>query len=105
MGKPHIICIQETWLKPQLDFINQGYTAISHDRKVRQGGGVVTFVQNGMKYKVDMVGQDHESIVVFFYPSNSLSSQDLDVVSEQYSVVILIHLMCYGKYKGKWPGY
>lgn len=33
--RPHIICIQETWLKPQLDFINfiiQGYTAIRNNR-------------------------------------------------------------------------
>lgn len=44
-NKPHIICIQETWLKPQLDFVIQGYTAFRNDRKQGQGGGVATVVQ------------------------------------------------------------
>lgn len=34
-NKPHIICIQETWLKPQLDFVIQGYTAFRNDREER----------------------------------------------------------------------
>lgn len=50
--------IQETWLKPQLDFIIQGYTAIRNDRKDRQGGGVATFVQDGLRYKVENMGQE-----------------------------------------------
>lgn len=53
-------------------------------------------MQDGRRYKVDRVGQDHESIVVkirrgcgqvsvvyFNKPSNRLSSQDLDVACEQ----------------------
>ena len=45
--KPSIICIQETWLKAQWDFIKQGYTAIRNDRKMGKGGGVAIFVRNG----------------------------------------------------------
>ena len=30
--KPNIICIQETWLKPSLEFIIHGYTAVRKDR-------------------------------------------------------------------------
>ncbi|XP_059411379.1 uncharacterized protein LOC132144830 [Carassius carassius] len=94
--RPHIICIQETWLKPQLDFIIQGYTAIRNDRKDRQGGGVATFVQDGLRYKVENMGQEYESVVVkiwigndqvsvvnFYNPSKRLSIEDLGAVSGQ----------------------
>lgn len=44
--KPHLICIQEIWFKPQLDFIIQVFTAIrNHSNKI-QGGGVPTFLQD-----------------------------------------------------------
>lgn len=33
--KPEIICIQESWLKPNLDFVLDGYVAIRQiDKKV-----------------------------------------------------------------------
>ena len=38
--RPNVLCIQETWLKPELDFIIKGYTAIRRDRKSGRGGGV-----------------------------------------------------------------
>lgn len=31
--KPHVICIQETWLKSHLDFVIQGYISIRRDRQ------------------------------------------------------------------------
>ena len=34
--KPNVICIQETWLKPQLDFIIKGYAAVRRDRESRR---------------------------------------------------------------------
>ena len=43
--KPNIICIQETWLRAQWDFIIQGYTAIRNDRMMGKGGGVAIFVR------------------------------------------------------------
>jgi exonuclease III len=61
--KPHIICIQETWLKPQLDFIIKGYNVIRNDREYGRGGGIATFIQNGMKYKVVQINTDYESII------------------------------------------
>ncbi len=42
-NKPHVICIQETWLKPQWDFVIYGYKEIRNDRKDRSGGGVAIF--------------------------------------------------------------
>lgn len=62
--KPDVICIQETWLKPQLDFIIKGYNAVRRDRESGRGGGVVTFIQNGMSYKVMRISTEHESITV-----------------------------------------
>lgn len=37
--KPDLLCIQESWLKPNLDFIIKGYVAIRRDRKEGVGGG------------------------------------------------------------------
>lgn len=48
--KPNIICIQETWLKPTLDFIIYGYTVVRKDRDTT-GGGVATFIQQGINYR------------------------------------------------------
>ncbi len=62
--KPNVICIQETWLKARLDFIIKGYTAVRGDRESGKGGGVATFLQNGMSYRVIQVNTHHESIVV-----------------------------------------
>lgn len=46
----HIICIQETWLKPTLDFVLPGYVSIRKDRSDRQGGGFVIFIKAGLEY-------------------------------------------------------
>ncbi len=37
--KPDIICVQESWLKPNLDFIIYGYVAIRQNRVNGGGGG------------------------------------------------------------------
>ena len=39
--KPDIICVQETWLKPCLDFVVPGYESLREDRQSRSGGGGV----------------------------------------------------------------
>lgn len=43
--KPNIICVQETWLKPKLNFVLQGYNIVREDRKSGNGGGVATFIK------------------------------------------------------------
>lgn len=35
--KPDVICIQESWLKPHLDFVIHGYTIIRRDRNSGEG--------------------------------------------------------------------
>lgn len=59
-SSPDIICIQETWLKPQLIFTLQGYTIIWNDRKQGNGGGIATFIKQGIGFRniVRDVGQE-----------------------------------------------
>lgn len=64
VDKPQIICVQETWLKPQLDFVIPGYVSVRKDRVERQGGGVATFVQSSLSFKIERVGQGDESITL-----------------------------------------
>lgn len=68
--KPNLLCIQETWFKPQLDFIIQGYTEIRNERKERQGRRVDTFGQDGLRYKVEGIGKNPESVVVKIWIGN-----------------------------------
>lgn len=62
--KPNVICVQETWLRPHLDFILHGYVAIRRDRESGNGGGVVMFVQQGIGYRVINISKDSEAIVI-----------------------------------------
>ena len=50
--KPEIICVQETWLKPALDFVIRGYSSIRRDRAEGNGGGWIIFVKQGTQYRV-----------------------------------------------------
>ncbi len=62
--KPDIICIQETWLKPNLDFIMYGYSVIRKDRDLGKGGGCATFIKQGIPYRQLGMGDDQECIMV-----------------------------------------
>ena len=63
-NKPDIICIQETWLKPHLDFIIYGYVCVRRDRVVEVGGGCATFIKEGLPYRALGKGQVDEYVVV-----------------------------------------
>ncbi len=63
-NKPDIICIQETWLKPQLNFVLQGYVVIQKDRKQGNGGGVATFIKQGVGYRNVEESVDKEVVVM-----------------------------------------
>lgn len=47
-----------------MDFIIKGYIAVRRDRESGRGGGVATFIQNGMRYKIIQVNTDHQAIVI-----------------------------------------
>lgn len=87
---PQVICIQETWLKPHFKFVLQGYIAVRRDRKVGNGGGVVTFIKNDVAYKQVNVKEECESVIVevwsgsqkiriiiFYNPCKRLNSETL----------------------------
>lgn len=93
--KAHVICVQDTWLKPQLDFVISGYTAIRNDREISKGGGVATFIRNGIRYNLINKGKEHESIIIkvwtgrnsimivnFYYPCDRLSIDIVNAVCE-----------------------
>jgi len=65
--KPSIICVQESWLKPNLQFTLPGYKSIRKDRVGKQGGGVVTFIKEGTVYRELCEVIDMECVVVEIY--------------------------------------
>ena len=62
--KPDILCLQESWLKPNLDLIIKGYVSVRRDREEGTGGGCVTFVKEGIPYRVIDIGVEMESIII-----------------------------------------
>ena len=62
--KPHIICIQETWLKQNSKFTIAGYNIESKCREKGQGGGVATFIRQGIQYGRKAIHDDVEAVVI-----------------------------------------
>ncbi len=58
------MCIQQTWLKPNLDFVVHGYSGLRKDRIDGGGGGCATFIKLGLPYRLIEMGVDQEYIVV-----------------------------------------
>lgn len=86
VNKPDVICVQETWLKPQLNFVLQGYVLIQKDGKQANGGGVATFIKQGVGYRnvdLEVVEMDvwegsHSIRVINFYnPRENLRKEKL----------------------------
>lgn len=62
--KPGVICIQETWLIPKLDFSIKGYSSVRRDRENGRGGGIVTLVQKGIQFREIKRGKELEYLVL-----------------------------------------
>ena len=63
--KPHLICVQETWLQPQLEFRFPGYSVERRDRPDGRGGGVAILISESISYSVlDFGGVDAEALGV-----------------------------------------
>lgn len=41
-------------MKPQLNCVIKGYTTVRRDRESGKAGGVTTFIQKGMRIRLDM---------------------------------------------------
>ena len=62
---PDVICVQESWLKPHLDFVIPGFSSIRYDRVSNQnGGGCVTFLKDGLAYRVVPSPEDKEYVTI-----------------------------------------
>lgn len=92
----HVICVQETWLKPTLDFVLPGFVSVRKDRSDRQGGGCATFIKAGIEYRVVPIESTLELIVTeiwsvtgrisllnFYNPCLCLSAAELEDVMRQ----------------------
>lgn len=94
--KPEIISIQETWLKPCLDFVIPGYECLREDRQDRAGGGCAMFIKSGIQYRrVEVVSaiecviaevwcsKGRISLVNTYNPCQRLSVADLDQIMDK----------------------
>lgn len=62
--RPDVMCIQETWLRPHLDFVISGYSSVRCDRIGKQGGGCITFIKDTLAYRKITVPNKYECIVI-----------------------------------------
>lgn len=111
--KPKVICLKETWLKPHLDFKIQGYERVRKDRKIGTGGGVVTFIEQSLRYRVISSNEIEAVIVEIWTDKGSIKVINLynlckkiqkekceelvEYVVRKNSVVTLIAIALYGK--------
>lgn len=92
--KPDIICIQETWLKPALEFCIKGYDSIRRDREDSSGGGCIIFIKQGIHHKIlgkgvrleyliieVGAGEGNIKIVNFYNPCKKLSVELMEEIT------------------------
>jgi ribonuclease HI/exonuclease III len=80
---PSIICIQETFLKPSDNFSFPGYSVVQRCRDgATRGGGVATFIINGLSFTELKVPQDIEAVSIQF----KLTSKRKMTVTNVYHV-------------------
>lgn len=93
---PELLCIQETWLKPCLDFVIPGYESVRYDRSEKAGGGCATFVRSDVQYQRVEIQSALECVVVrvwgkngwvnivnFYNPCLQINISELEGVMEQ----------------------
>lgn len=98
----HVVCVQETWLKPSLDFVLPGYVSVRKDRQDRVGGGCATFIRAGVEFRVVSVESSLEVLVVeiwsntgrfslinFYNPCLRLCPAELDDVLRQVRTPVI----------------
>lgn len=61
---PDVICVQETWLKPILEYRILNYIAVRCDRDEGVGGGCATFIKEDIPFRVVNKGKEEEYIAV-----------------------------------------
>lgn len=89
--KPDVICVQETWLKPRLDFVLKGYISVRRDREEGNGGGCMDFIREGVTYRVlekgtaieyisieIWIGKKKYVIINFYNPCKRLTLESME---------------------------
>lgn len=95
--KPDIICLQETFLKPHLDFTMPGYAVIRSDRDGNRGG-LAMLVKHGIAHNiialpefksvecqcVQVTCQNNKNVSIFniYYPCNKLCPYDFEILTK-----------------------
>ena len=70
--KPHVICIQESWLRDDTKFNIKGYNIEMKNRTNRIGGGVATFIKCGISYEIiKNIPDDIEGLSIRIKTNNS----------------------------------
>jgi len=62
--KYHVICLQETFLKPGKTFSLPGYSSVRRDREDGAKGGLITLVKEGLNYTELKISSLLECIIV-----------------------------------------
>ena len=101
-NEPEVICVQETWLRPCLDFVIPGYESVRLDRAEIRGrgvgevdtthGGCATFIKNGMQYRRVGSHGEMECIAVEVWDSQQQRRGGNDSgarASSKYSVTVV----------------
>jgi len=102
---PDIICVQESWLKTCLNFPLQGYIVIRRDRTVGTGGGIVTFIKQGIGYRIVEINQEQEVLVVEIWEgSESIKIVNLYNPCKKLNIGDLVKIDEKGDQKMVWCG-
>lgn len=102
---PDIVCVQETWLKPHLSFTLSGYVVIRRDREQGNGGGVATFIREGIGFKVNHLSREFESLVVEVWgTSGKFKIINMYNPCDKLSVEVLLTMAGPGQGKALWCG-
>lgn len=96
-----MVCIQETWLKPCLDFVIPGYFCLRKDRN-SSGGGCATFISQDVQYRRVNITVELDCVVVevwtttgrltvvnLYNPCLSLDVAELDQVMKQVRPLVV----------------
>ena len=103
--KPDLVCVQETWLLPHLDFVIPGYVGLRRDRVApggNVGGGCAVFLRIGIQYKACECESSLEcqiievwspqgkiSVLNYYNPCNQLVLTELEALVSRISTPLI----------------
>lgn len=61
---PEVLCIQETFLKTEKQFVFHGYNVVRKDRTGALKGGVATLIRDGLRYQIIESPPEVECVII-----------------------------------------